>query len=63
MRLILLRSTCGDTRTCPNINATVAPDEVLPRYLAAKEAAWSGAVDFADYWKAHPGYWRDPSAA
>lgn len=45
------------------VGAEVAPEEVLPRYLAAKEAAWSGAVDFVDYWKAHPGYWRDPSAA
>lgn len=41
--------------------AEIAPQEVLPRYLAAKEAAWSGAVDFSDYWKAHPGYWRDLS--
>ncbi|MGH3961688.1 MAG: DUF6879 family protein [Pseudonocardiaceae bacterium] len=40
------------------VGAEVSPNELLPRYLA-----WSGAVDFADYWKAHPGYWRDPSAA
>jgi hypothetical protein len=45
------------------VGAEVASEELLPRYLAAKEAAWSGAVDFADYWKAHPEYWRDPSAA
>ncbi|MGQ0773895.1 MAG: hypothetical protein ACT4NY_05675 [Pseudonocardiales bacterium] len=43
------------------VGAEVAPEEMLPRYLAAKDAAWSGAVDFADYWKAHPEYWRDPS--
>lgn len=43
------------------IGAEVAPEEVLPQYLAAKDAAWSGAVDFSDYWKAHPEYWRDPS--
>jgi len=43
------------------VGAEVAPGEMLPRYLAAKDAAWSGAVDFADYWKAHQGYWRDPS--
>jgi|AntDryMetagUQ889_1029465.scaffolds.fasta_scaffold12316_2 hypothetical protein len=43
------------------VGAEIAPQEVLPRYLAAKEAAWSGAVDFSDYWKAHPGYWRDLS--
>lgn len=45
------------------VGAEVAPEELLPRYRAAKDAAWSGGVDFADYWKAHPGYWRDPSAA
>lgn len=44
------------------VGAEVVPEEALPRYLAAKDAAWSGAVDFSDYWKAHPGYWRDPSA-
>lgn len=43
------------------VGAEIAPEEVLPRYLAAKDAAWSGAVDFSDYWKAHPEYWRDPS--
>ena len=45
------------------VGAEVAPEEMLPRYLACKNAAWSSALDFADYWKAHPGYWRDPSAA
>ncbi len=45
------------------LGAKIAPEEVVPRYQAAKDAAWSGAVDFADYWDAHPGYWRDPSAA
>lgn len=45
------------------IGAEVAPDEVVQRYLAAKDAAWASAVDFSDYWKTHPGYWRDPSAA
>ncbi|MGH3824952.1 MAG: DUF6879 family protein [Pseudonocardiaceae bacterium] len=45
------------------VGAEVAPEEMLSRYLACKDAAWSGAVDFADYWKEHPGYWRDPSAA
>ena len=45
------------------VGAELAPDEMLPRYLAAKDAAWSGAVDFADYWNAHPEYWRDPTAA
>jgi hypothetical protein len=45
------------------VGAEIAPEETLPRYLAAKDAAWSTGVDFADYWKAHPEYWRDPSAA
>lgn len=44
------------------VGAEIAPEEALSRYLAAMDAAWSGAVDFADYWKAHPGYWRDPTA-
>ncbi len=43
------------------VGAEVTAEETLPRYLAAKDAAWSGAVDFAEYWKAHPEYWRDPS--
>lgn len=44
------------------IGAELAPGEALPRYLAAKEAAWSAGVDFADYWTAHPQYWRNPAA-
>lgn len=43
------------------VGAEVAPEEMLPRYLAAKDVVWSGAVDFADYWKTHERYWRDPS--
>lgn len=45
------------------IGAELASEELLPRYLAAKEAVWAAGVDFADYWRAHPEYWRDPSAA
>jgi hypothetical protein len=33
MRLILLRSTCGETRTCPNINATGRGTYVVQGYL------------------------------
>lgn len=44
------------------VGAEVGAEEVLPRYLAAKKAAWSTGADFYDYWKAHPEYWRDLSA-
>ncbi|MGH3774648.1 MAG: hypothetical protein ACRDRR_02745 [Pseudonocardiaceae bacterium] len=39
MRLILLRSTCGDTRSCPNINATDRGTYVVQGYLVADHAA------------------------
>lgn len=39
MRLILLRSTCGDTRSCPNINATDRGSYVVQGYLVADHAA------------------------
>lgn len=32
MRLIFLRGTCGDTRTCPNINATDRGTYVVQGY-------------------------------
>ncbi|MGH3535979.1 MAG: DUF6879 family protein [Pseudonocardiaceae bacterium] len=44
------------------VGGEIAPEGMLPRYLAAKNAAWSSAIDFSDYWRAHRGYWRDPSA-
>lgn len=44
------------------VGADRAPDHDRDRYVAAREAAWSSGVDFADYWIAHPDYWRDPSA-
>jgi hypothetical protein len=38
--------------------------EAVPRYRAARDAAWAAAVPFAAYWDAHPQYWRDrPRAA
>lgn len=39
MRLILLRSTCGDTRSRPNINATDRGTYVVQGYLVADHAA------------------------
>lgn len=45
------------------LGATVANRGLLPRYRAARDAAWSQAVPFADYWHAHPQYWRDTPAA
>ncbi|MGH3897155.1 MAG: hypothetical protein ACRDTA_02665 [Pseudonocardiaceae bacterium] len=39
MRLILLRSTCGDTRSCPSINATDRGTYVVQGYLVVDHAA------------------------
>ncbi len=39
MRLILLRSTCDDTRSCPNINATDRGTYVVQGYPVAPHAA------------------------
>lgn len=38
-----------------------APAEDLPKYQAAREAALSVAVPFADYWAAHPEFHSDRS--
>ncbi|MGH3885969.1 MAG: hypothetical protein ACRDSZ_05240 [Pseudonocardiaceae bacterium] len=38
MKLILLRSTCDDTRSCPNINATDRGSYVVQGYPAADHA-------------------------
>ena len=40
------------------LGAEVVPDAGLPRYLAARDAAWEAAVPFADYWATHPQYHR-----
>jgi hypothetical protein len=31
---------------------------LLPRYRAARDAAWSAGVPFTAYWSEHPQYWR-----
>jgi hypothetical protein len=41
------------------VGAYVPPNAVLPRYRAARVAAWQAAVPFGEYWEAHPQYWRD----
>ncbi|TCP56077.1 hypothetical protein EV191_10117 [Tamaricihabitans halophyticus] len=38
--------------------ATIAEPELLPQYTAARDAAWTAGVDFAEYWLHHPQYWR-----
>lgn len=41
--------------------ASVGESELLPRYIAAREAAWSAGLDFTEYWRQHPQYHRDSS--
>lgn len=43
--------------------ASIGAPELVPRYIAAREAAWSAGEDFTDYWRRHPQYHRDRSAA
>lgn len=45
------------------LGAEIVPRGDVPRYCAARDAAWEAAVPFADYWNAHPQYWRDRRAA
>jgi hypothetical protein len=45
------------------LGAEVLPAKVLPRYRAARDAAWQAAIPFDEYWKAHREYWRDRFAA
>jgi hypothetical protein len=46
------------------LGAELAADEAeVARYRQAREAAWSAAVPFRDYWQAHPQYWRTHRAA
>lgn len=40
------------------LGAEVAPDDELPQYIAAREAAWNAAVPFTEYWATHSQYWR-----
>ena len=45
------------------VGAYVPPTAVLPRYRAARDAAWQAAIPFGEYWEAHPQYWRDRHTA
>jgi hypothetical protein len=40
------------------VGAEPVPASELPRYRAARAAAWAAARPFAEYWAAHPGYHR-----
>ncbi len=41
------------------VGATLEDAELLPRYRAARDAAWTTAADFHDYWRQHPQYHRE----
>lgn len=41
------------------LGAEIAPASEVPRYSAARDAAWEAALPFTDYWAAHPQYRRD----
>jgi len=43
--------------------ASIGAPELIPRYIAARDAAWSAGEDFTEYWRRHPQYHRDRSAA
>ncbi len=45
------------------IGAEELPAAVLPRYRAARDAAWQAAIPFDEYWDTHRQYWRDRHAA
>lgn len=38
--------------------AEIMPTGALPRYQAARDAAWAAAVPFTAWWSDHPQYWR-----
>ncbi|NKE57872.1 hypothetical protein FXN61_13935 [Lentzea sp. PSKA42] len=40
----------------------IVPEGQLVEYRQARDAAWSAAVPFTDYWREHPQYWRDSPA-
>ncbi|KAA2248690.1 hypothetical protein F0L68_39770 [Solihabitans fulvus] len=44
-------------------SASIGAPELIPRYVAARNAAWAAGIDFTDYWRRHPQYHRDRSAA
>lgn len=41
------------------VGATLGDAELMPQYRAARDAAWTTATDFHDYWRRHPHYHRD----
>lgn len=43
--------------------ASIGTPDLVPRYITARDAAWSAGEDFTDYWRRHPQYHRDCSAA
>lgn len=45
------------------LGGSIAPSTDLPRYQAARDAAWSAAVPFRSWWNQHPEYRRDTPAA
>jgi hypothetical protein len=45
------------------LGASLGAPEIVPRYIAVRDAAWSAGIDFTVYWRRHPQYHRDRSAA
>ena len=43
--------------------ASIGAPDLIPRYVAARDAALSAGEAFTDYWRRHPRYHRDRSAA
>lgn len=41
--------------------ATLGTPDMLPRFRTARDAAWSAATEFHEYWRRHPQYHRDDS--
>jgi hypothetical protein len=45
------------------LGGSIAESGEIQRYRDARDAAWSAAVPFLDYWNRHREYWRDTPAA
>lgn len=45
------------------LGGTIAEPHEIQRYRETRDAAWSAAVPFFDYWNRHREYWRDTNAA
>lgn len=45
------------------LGADVMNPRDLPRYRAARDAAWAAATRFEEYWAAHPQYWSSTTVA